>query len=227
MTLSRSIILGGILLSSLIIANAQGTFQNLDFESGSLVLIPGDFNHRYYFADAFPGWTGYAGADQISAISYNDFPLAAASISLLSIDGGLGDNVIAGRFTPLIHAGAQSGSFVEASIAQVGTLPKDAAFLDFKAQTGSLGLLASFAGQNLTLSAIDSGVNYTLYQADISAFAGQLGELRFTAPTSPINPYNGFFLDSITFLPVPEPSTLVLFAAAGVLGCFILPRRGS
>lgn len=42
---------------------AQGTFQNLDFENGSFIPIPGDPYGSVEFDSAMPGWTGYIGAN--------------------------------------------------------------------------------------------------------------------------------------------------------------------
>jgi hypothetical protein len=60
--------------------------------------------------------------------------------------------------------------------------------------------------------------NYALYQADISSYAGQEVELKFTVFAQ--NPYrsqlHGMELDNIQFSPVaiPEPGTFFLTAAA-------------
>ena len=62
--------------------------------------------------------------------------------------------------------------------------------------------------------AISNTLNYTIYGADISAYAGQTGQLLFTAPLQ-----TGALLDNIQFssVAIPEPSALTLFALGSLL----------
>jgi hypothetical protein len=80
----------------------------------------------------------------------------------------------------------------------------------------------TFNSQPLNFLVTGSSANYDIYTADISAYAGQTGQLLFTVP-----PYvNSAILDNIQFSssPVPEPAALALAAlGAGLLGC--LRRR--
>ena len=49
-------------------------FQDLDFESATLVPVPGDPYHAVQFAPAFPGWTvDIAGAIDTNALYDNIF----------------------------------------------------------------------------------------------------------------------------------------------------------
>jgi len=68
-------------------------------------------------------------------------------------------------------------------------------------------LTLSFAGQQIPLFALGTGPNYTILGGDISAFAGQTGQLQFIGNA---------LLDNIFFSPtqIPEPNTLA-FAALG------------
>jgi hypothetical protein len=72
----------------------------------------------------------------------------------------------------------------------------------------------SFGGHALSLSVLGITPNYDIYGADISAFAGQTGELRFTAPPQTLN-----IIDNIQFSdqPVPEPGVLGLSALGALL----------
>ncbi len=77
------------------------------------------------------------------------------------------------------------------------------------------GLQITFDNQPLSFVVIGSTANYTIYGADISAFADQTGQLLFTLP-----PYVGNAeLDNIQFSdqPIPEPSVVGLFALGGLL----------
>src|SRR5258705_6340372 len=89
-------------------ASGQGTFQNLDFESATLIPIPGDPYGSVQFAPAFPGWTGYIGTNQQGAALYNKVYLDSSGISI--IDQGwshllTSGGVIDGNFTAVLQAG--------------------------------------------------------------------------------------------------------------------------
>src|SRR5438552_2069280 len=93
-------------------ARAQGTFQNLGFESAVLVPIPGDPYGRVQFAPAFPGWIGYVGADQQTAALYNNVFLDTSGISIIDSNwpGFLGvHGPLEGRFSAILQAGLGFG----------------------------------------------------------------------------------------------------------------------
>jgi hypothetical protein len=145
--------------------------------------------------------------------------------------------VIQGTFTTILQTGLSfgpSGTPANTTLSQTALVPPDAQSLRFAAHAP--GFLSPFAplrvilgGQQLSLVPVTSGVNYTVYDADIHAFAGQTKELAFTVPAQ--NPHvnnNIVFLDSIQFLnqPIPEPSVLDLSAlGALLLGWRVLGRR--
>ena len=56
---------------------------------------------------------------------------------------------------------------------------------------------------------------YNIYAANISAYAGQTGQLLFTT-----HPGRDNYLDNLQFsnLPVPEPESLALLVVGGMLG---------
>src|SRR5580765_562276 len=63
-------------------ADAQGTFQNLNFESVIPPLNP-DINFSVPIANALPGWTGYLTGNPVDRVLYNGISLGGPSISLL------------------------------------------------------------------------------------------------------------------------------------------------
>jgi hypothetical protein len=73
----------------------------------------------------------------------------------------------------------------------------------------------TFSGQPLSFFVTDTTPNYSIYEADISAYAGQTGQLLFSLPahSSPGT------LDNILFssTPVPEPGAFGLFVLGGVM----------
>jgi hypothetical protein len=213
-------------------------FQNLDFESPQLPLIPdsNDPFQRVSLFDALPGWTGYIGTGIEPLANYNSAFLSSAGISLAGPGGWppfprFDKNIIAGNFTAFLQSGFDLNTgqdFASASLAQVGTVPAGSLSIQMKIEAGG-PFVVSLGGQTLTMLPLQLASNYTLYGADISPFAGQTAELRVTAD-DPLGPTGLSFLwlDSIGFstTQVPEPGALSLIALAlTALGCYRLIRR--
>ncbi len=228
---SAKLVVGLTLLLSAAGATAQGTFQNLGFESGTLVSVPGQPGF-YQFADAFPGWTGYVAGIQEFLISYDNIPMSTAGFSILD-RGYLGPiGVIDGNLTAFLMSGvAGVGEQADTTLAQTGLVPVGSQTLLFKAYfTAPLNYIdVTLGGQPLSLIPVQAGANYTLYGADVHAWAGQTAELAFTALYP--HPHTGqipLYLDSIEFSnqSVPEPRVCGLSAiGALLLGWRALRRR--
>jgi PEP-CTERM motif len=193
-------------------ASAQGTFQNLDFESAQVIFVPGN-PAAIVAADALPDWNVYYGVNQQTQIAYNSF------------NGGLtleasNSYVLSGNFSVLFNSLSFS---MPISISQTATIPAGTQSLFFEAQdTSTMPLSVSLNGENLSYSVISVSSGYTLYGADISTFAGQTETLTFSAsPFVAGGPAGaGWYLDNIQFssLPVPEPSaSFLLLLGSGVL----------
>ena len=223
-------------LFAAVCVQGQGTFQNLNFESannlpavtlGQAVFVP--------VGNAFPGWTVYEGGTQQSQLIYNGVSLGAPLVTLVGTNTGYYYYGTRSTPLPLPLAGNYSASLDNgeggsgtAALAQTGFVPGFAKSLQFIAAadvSDSVGYLSvSFNGQNLPLFMLTPGANYDLYGCDISVFAGQTGELRFTENLN-TTPIGVAFLDNIAFSnqPVPEPATwLLLVCGAGLIG---LARR--
>ncbi|MCC6819174.1 MAG: PEP-CTERM sorting domain-containing protein [Verrucomicrobia subdivision 3 bacterium] len=184
-------------------AFGQGTFQNLDFESAALVSVPGDPFGSVYAAQALPGWTGYIGTQQATSVWNNNIPVGGA-FPFISIDGPdfPFPNHMQGHYYLTLGAGIDSlGNPIPAALAQTGQVPGTARAVHFLA-TAQVNL--SFAGHPMVVFPLGNGQ----FGADISPFASQAGELRFEVNNSIPR------LDFIQFSdqPIPEPSTLGLFA---------------
>ena len=83
-------------------ASAQGTFQNLDFESATIVPIPGDSLQRVEVAPAFSGWTIAGG---LSGAMYHRRYLDSTGISIMDDPNcPFGCLVLEGRYTAVIQA---------------------------------------------------------------------------------------------------------------------------
>ena len=224
--------LGGLaLLLSAAGAQGQGTFQNLGFESASLVPVS---DISVQFAPAFPHWTcTVAGVQQTVAI-YNTVALSESGICI--IDQGWPyapyGGVIDGNYTAILMGGVLGPlNPADTTLSQTGLVPGVAQSLRLKAYNiGSasplIPLVVTLGGQQLSLVPLGGGANYTLLGADIHTLAGHTAELDFTMRGSLDS--NTVFLDSIQFsnLPVPEPSVFGLFGLGALLaGGHVLRRR--
>ncbi|HEY5504182.1 MAG TPA: PEP-CTERM sorting domain-containing protein [Sedimentisphaerales bacterium] len=183
---------------------SQG-FLNLDFESANLTGYPQ--TSPVPAANAFPSWTVNA-----QYIIYDDISLSGESISIVGQAPPNSFPPIQGAYYALLVAGNNPVGATSISIGQSGTIPLGTESITFWGNIG--GLQISFAGQSLAFSQTGSTANYNIYAADVSAFAGQAGQLLFSLPayTSTAR------LDNIQFSssPVPEPSEFALLAL-GVL----------
>lgn len=206
---------------------AQGTFQNLGFESANLPPIPpGQFGGPVSSLDAIPYWTAFLGTNQVTQVLHNNLTTGEASIDILGPNWNLG-GIIEGQYTVLLQSGHDPGTglSVGTSLSQTGLVPVNAASLQFKAQF-FFGISVSLGGQNLSFIPLGTGANYTLYGANIPLFAaGQLEPLTITASAGA---NSGGYFDSFVFSssPIPEPRVPGLFSlGALVLGWRALGRR--
>jgi hypothetical protein len=211
-------LISAILTSTLLLAGrqlgfSQGTFANLDFEHPELPLIP-DAGFRVAITNAMPGWTGYIGGIQITKVVYNTVGIGSSEIDFQG-PGSL-EPILQGNYTVGMGPGGQG---LTTAIGQIGTLPSNAMSMSFYIQPGSL-FAVTFAGQQILLTAIGSTSNATIEGGDISAFAGQTGQLLFQG---------GGELDNIQFStqPIPEPNGMSLLGAGALLLGFFRCRNSS
>jgi hypothetical protein len=213
-----------IIIASSVQTFAQGTFQNLNFEQANPISAgypyqPWDVNA----ASALPSWTVSYGSVEQTVVAFNVISAGAAQVDLFGPDNGVGDpGVIDGNYSVAVQAGFGPGLLPEStSLSQNGTIPANAETLEFDAQNfeGGTPLSVSFAGDNLTLFVVSSAVApsgqpYNVYGANIAPYAGQTGQLEFTATF-----FNAVELDDISFSTqaIPEPSPVVLTGVGGLL----------
>jgi hypothetical protein len=226
-----------LLVSAMFTLNAfgQGAFQNLNFEgaNGLPNLSPGD-TAFVPMSNALPSWTGYLGTNQTSGALYNGVSDGGTLISLIGRSSDFSNNVIGGSYTAVLSAGDsgnQSMPYSSVAVAQTGLVPGPALSLRFDASGNVVGyMVVTFGGQNVLFYPLSAGPNYEVYGGDISGFAGQTGELRFTENPTTSNPFGTAFLDNIVFStsPVPEPATCALIlCGAAVFGVNRWRRRSS
>jgi len=206
------------------------TFQNLGFESA---VISGSAGSIVDWNVAMPGWTGRIGASDPPLLHYNDGCLSpCSSIAIVDQPGFTWGNPLVGRYSVILTAGFDLGNRYESSIAQTGLIPTDAQSVRFLGRfNGPAPPIVSVGGQAVPLYSLNQTANFTVYGADIAAFAGQTAELRFTVASD----YNTILqrggtqlmLDAISFsaTPVPEPSVVVLLLlGVGIVALRFYPK---
>jgi hypothetical protein len=147
----------------------------------------------------------------VATIFHNNQSLGAAAIAILGPQW-YGPQILQGNYTVLI-GGSSAGPPTTAAVGQTGQVPSDAQSLRFFGDPFN-DISASFAGNPISLAQASNSGNYAIWVGDISGFAGQTGDLRFTASAG-----GGGLLDNIFFStqPAPEPSTFVLLIFGAVL----------
>ena len=209
------------LLYGTAVVHAQGTFQNLDFESANIPPNPGTF---IPFTNALPGWAGSRGPFVATDAGYNGVAGYFAEVSILDhgFTGFREDVVIEGNYTAALSAGLAGTGFAATSIYQSSLIPVLARSLSFAARFdgGNVGdLVVSMNGQNLPFYQLSVGPNFQTYGGDISAFAGMMAELRFTEQPHFSHVATTVLLDNIQFSdqPIPEPDMVSLFGLGALL----------
>lgn len=192
-----------LLTAALFVVGGQRSFSqgfvNLGFEDAVIVRDPTSIYQAVFTSSAVPGWSIYGNFLGPSTMLYNTATLSLPSVSIH--DGTPPIGVVAWEGTYSLSFQA----FAPVAIGQVGTLPDDAQVVTFWGEDPSFTV--TFAGQPIALTVLSSTASYTVYGGNISAYAGQTGELRFQG--------NGVF-DNIQF-GIPEPSVFSLFGLGALL----------
>jgi hypothetical protein len=191
---------------------------NLNFEAANVPVVPaGHFGSDVAVGDGVPGWTVSLGGIQQSTMLHNNMSLGAAEVAIYGPQW-YPVVILEGSYSvSLQHSTA--GPSTTAAIGQTGQVPQTAESLRFYGDTPNGSYVVTFAGQPISLVTLGSTSTYNIFAGDISAFAGQTGELLFQGDGE---------LDNISFsnLRVPEPSVFGLSAlGALLLGWRVLRRR--
>src|SRR6266480_5200523 len=149
------------------VVQAQGTFQNLDFEAAAVPNLPPNQSGGFVpIGSGMPAWNGFIGANQVTQVLHNDVTLGSSTIAILGPDFPFGR--IEANYTGLLIAG--SGGDV--SIAQTGFLPANTQSIIFKAVPGNGNFNVSLGGSLIPLVALQVTASYTLYGGDVATSAG-------------------------------------------------------
>jgi hypothetical protein len=217
-TVSFCCVFGASLFSGL-----SQSFINLDFECPTYVPNPPYIRDFVAATSAIPGWTAYTDGNPYPDILYNDISLSGGFVTLWG--PGSGATAPHGDYY-LSLAGDFPGDYMETTtgVGQIGQIPSSALSLTFLGNFYGLPDQVSFAGNPLSVQVIGTTPNYNIYQADLSQYSGQTGELLFTTALG-----GEMSLDNIQFStsPVPEPNSFGVFALGGLFVVWRHRRKGS
>ncbi len=195
-------------------AFAQG-FVNLNFESTTItpVVFPG--GTRY--VATVPGWIWTPSGNLVNgdpnSVGFNEAALDFPAVDLQGTNSPFAP-AIQGKYSVFLQGGDLPPPYaIVASFGQTGQIPLTAQSIIYWGDA----LQVTFNGQMLSFTDISNALNYTIWGADISAYAGQTGQLLFTVPWE-----STAVLDNIQFspTPVPEPSGLAFGGLAALLLIF-------
>ncbi|MGP8202125.1 MAG: hypothetical protein ACLQU4_21805 [Limisphaerales bacterium] len=201
---------------------AQSSFRNLDFERADPISADNpDYPSFVTVASALPNWTVSAAGIQQTEISFNDPSTGGAAVVLIGPGNNFGMAPIDGNYSVLLQGTYPPGY---AAISQTALIPAGTQSLTFEAEqvlnipSGSLEL--EVGTQVVSFVALATGLNYTLYGANISAWADETEQLTFTALQDSTS-QNNWELDDISFstnvVASPEPNMVALTAIGGLL----------
>ena len=160
---------------------------------------------------AIPGWSAYVSGGGF--VGFNTVSLGGAVLILHDLNSPVHPAIV-GNYSIWVADGLNGTT---AAIGQSGIIPVDSQSLRFVAT--SLAPVVTFADTPIGLTIVNSTATYNVFAGDITALAGQTGELRFSQ--------TGLF-DQVTFstLPVPEPGVIgLLLVGVTFLGIRIRRRR--
>ena len=162
-------------------------------------VLPHDSYELVPITNGLPDWSAYVGTNERTQVSHNFITLGAPNVCIFGPQYVNSWTALQGSYSAILQAGFPGGQTpaVPASIAQTATIPEWAKFIQFSATGGDLTnvLDVSVSGQGIPFNSLGGNS----YICDVSAFAGQVQELRFTMNT---NDGNGLvFLDAISFWP--------------------------
>ncbi len=215
-----------------ILAAAAQPFQNLGFDGANTNNVMGGGGDGAYVgptSELLPGWQG----NIPSSMGLNLFPIGNTSYATLVTsnrvappfynDRGVLVYPITGLYHLQLGIWGPATNFQPYFISQTGAVPADANSIQFFAYGSQFEL-------QVNGSLVPLVYDYPLFSlgdpwrpanvaGDISAFAGQTVELKFTTLNDPGVVYKTYGLDGIFFSPqvVPEPGTAASLIVGGLL----------
>lgn len=209
-------------------------FQNLDFDAGqtNLILpIPPDEGDGYHpVADLLPGWRLLQGSNDISLIGLNLNPIGLGVASVYDTNSRGFDAPVLGRYSLGLYPGFNLlFQYQPFSLVQVGDIGAEVRSIRFINYGSPFQLSVNGTLIPLTYDYQPGGTHpdtrLAVVIGDVSAFAGQTVELRFTTLDLAIGVINGLENVEFSAQAVPEPGVVALLLTGGLLLRFQLRRR--
>jgi hypothetical protein len=191
---------------------AQGTFQNLNFEAANVTGYPPN-SSDVPISSALPGWTGFYGNNQTSQVWYDGISIGGNMISVID-NNAPGFAPLQGQYSAFLFG----GNGLSASISQTGVIQPGTESILMDAWSYNASPVVAINGQAINMIPLQTFANYTLYGGTVpSADVGPSVTLSFTDPAPTVGGPSEFELDNISFSPTatPEPNTLALIVMGG------------
>ena len=227
----------GLLYATCVLGSAvchAASFQNLNFDSANTNnVVPIGIDGRVGpTSELLPNWQLTVTGTAITPIGFNLTAPGSGYATIIS-PTYINNYPVVGAYSFAMHPKYDvQGTFVPYSLAQTGDLPADTKsihFLNYGApvQLGVNGSLVPVAYmQRLSQPGWNGLIPVFDAVADMSPYAGQTVELKFTTLRTPnYQGLNG--LDEIFFsdIAIPEPDTLAVLILGGAFLCARLRRR--
>jgi hypothetical protein len=191
---------------------AQGTFQNLNFEAANITGYPPN-SSDVPISSALPGWTGFYGNNQTSQVWYDGISIGGNMISVID-NNAPGFAPLQGQYSAFLFG----GNGLSASISQTGIIQAGTESILMDAWSYNASPVVAINGQAINMIPLQTFANYTLYGGIVpTSDVGPSVTLSFTDPAPTIGGPSEFELDNISFSPTatPEPNTLALIVMGG------------
>lgn len=200
-------------LSSLIviipcIALCDEPFRNLSFEEAILPVVPAkELGDDVRVENGIPGWSAYSGgAMQFERdwIWHNRMSLGGEAVIVYGPEWN--GYIFQGSYSVRLWSAPVPTPFRPA-IAQTGQIPTNVNSVVF--DFGGRHIQVTFKGERIPLNLLQTRQGFEVWGGDVSMYAGQTGELRFTAGTDE-NPVGGGVIDDIRLArSISEPKVFV------------------
>jgi len=202
-------------------SNAQGTFQNLNFEGALVPPTPiGGYGGEVDPALAFLGWTVGANTNPYPLFTlYNNQTLDSAAVDLIgpAFPNALGMSSLQGSYSVVLQYSTIWRMFPQLS--QTGLIPADAKSINFLVSSDPYIFppFVTLNGTWINLVPIGGG----RLAGDVTAFAGSPAQMTFSTGA-----YRAYF-DDVRFSSerVPEPSMFTLSSLGVLLASWRLAVR--
>ena len=254
---SRWALLVLFLIASPTLSRAQlGGIENPGFESATFVPVQGFYPSSVDPVAAVPGWQVYWGTNLAPFVLHDTMFLDSAGVSVLDTNcaayGGWAcmSPAFEGKVTLLLQGGTDvrygPPSVLSVAVAQTTLIPATATTLLFDAALmyangPDVAFDITIGGEQVPFYLVHknsndvSFPNPAQYGLDVSRFAGQSAEIRFTSRPNPppALPINNNYLDHIYFSSIPmQPqlsyvtnnATITITGFTGPAGSVIVPE---